>query len=105
MDERFAGSPFAVANFNPRARLYLFVCADANAGDLLIQQLEAGDGVGGWSTRWYSELFHDDAMMSAVGLSLTIATCAATAAAILGTIAAVVMVRFGRFRDQTALPL
>jgi putrescine transport system permease protein len=100
MDERFAGSPFAVANFNPRARLYLFVCADANAGDLLIQQLEAGDGVGGWSTRWYSELFHDDAMMSAVGLSLTIATCAATAAAILGTIAAVVMVRFGRFRGS-----
>ena len=36
----------------------------------------------GWSTRWYSELFHDDAMMSAVGLSLTIAACAATAAAI-----------------------
>ena len=31
----------------------------------------------GWSTRWYSELFHDDAMMSAVGLSLTIAACAA----------------------------
>lgn len=54
----------------------------------------------GWSTRWYSELFHDDAMMSAVGLSLTIATCAATAAAILGTIAAVVMVRFGRFRGS-----
>jgi putrescine transport system permease protein len=52
----------------------------------------------GWSTRWYSELFHDDAMMSAVGLSLTIAACAATMAAILGTIAAVVMVRFGRFR-------
>ena len=32
----------------------------------------------GWSTRWYRELFHDDAMMSAVGLSLTIAACAAT---------------------------
>ena len=32
----------------------------------------------GWSTRWYSELFHDDAMMSAVGLSLTIAALAAT---------------------------
>ena len=39
-------------------------------------------------------------MMSAVGLSLTIAACAATAAAILGTIAAVVMVRFGRFRGS-----
>lgn len=37
----------------------------------------------GWSTRWYRELFHDDAMMSAVGLSLTIAACAATAAVIL----------------------
>ena len=38
--------------------------------------------------------------MSAVGLSLTIAACAATAAAILGTIAAVVLVRFGRFRGS-----
>ena len=47
----------------------------------------------GWSTRWYGELLRDDAMMSAVGLSLTIAACAATAAAILGTIAAVVLVR------------
>ena len=27
----------------------------------------------GWSTRWYGELLRDDAMMSAVGLSLTIA--------------------------------
>lgn len=52
----------------------------------------------GWSTRWYGELFRDDAMMHAVGLSLSIAAGAATMAAILGTIAAVVMVRFGRFR-------
>ncbi|AYN26904.1 putrescine ABC transporter permease PotI [Buttiauxella sp. 3AFRM03] len=55
----------------------------------------------GWSTRWYVELFHDSAMMSAVGLSLTIAAAAATAAVILGTIAAVVMVRFGKFRGST----
>ena len=54
----------------------------------------------GWSTRWYGELFRDDAMMSAVGLSLTIAAAAATMAAILGTIAAMVMVRFGRFRGS-----
>lgn len=54
----------------------------------------------GWSTRWYGELLRDDAMMSAVGSSLTIAACAATAAAILGTIAAVVLVRFGRFRGS-----
>ena len=43
----------------------------------------------GWSTRWYGELLRDDAMMSAVGLSLTIAACAA-----------VVLVRFGRFRGS-----
>ncbi|RPH28960.1 putrescine ABC transporter permease PotI [Buttiauxella warmboldiae] len=55
----------------------------------------------GWSTRWYVELFQDSAMMSAVGLSLTIAAAAATAAVILGTIAAVVMVRFGKFRGST----
>ncbi|PPY11121.1 putrescine ABC transporter permease PotI, partial [Cronobacter sakazakii] len=46
----------------------------------------------GWSTRWYGELFHDSAMINAVGLSLTIAACAATMA--------VVMVRFGRFRGS-----
>ncbi|KGQ11394.1 Putrescine transport system permease protein PotI [Beauveria bassiana D1-5] len=54
----------------------------------------------GWSTRWYGELFRDSAMMNAVGLSLTIAAAAATMAVILGTIAAVVMVRFGRFRGS-----
>ncbi len=59
----------------------------------------------GWSTRWYGELLRDDAMMSAVGLSRQIAACAATAAAILGTIAAVVLVRFGGFADQMVLPL
>ncbi|MDI5349548.1 hypothetical protein MJL48_33645, partial [Salmonella enterica subsp. enterica serovar Kentucky] len=44
------------------------------------------------------DMFWHTAMMSAVGLSLTIAACAATMAVVLGTIAAVVMVRFGRFR-------
>ncbi|AJI94989.1 binding--dependent transport system inner membrane component family protein [Yersinia ruckeri] len=56
---------------------------------------------GGWSIRWYIELFHDSTMLSAVGLSLTIAAASATMAVILGTIAAVVMVRFGRFRGST----
>ncbi|TBM25275.1 putrescine ABC transporter permease PotI [Hafnia paralvei] len=54
----------------------------------------------GWSTRWYSVLFHDSVMISAVGLSLTIAAAAATMATILGTMAAVVMVHFGRFRGS-----
>lgn len=54
----------------------------------------------GWSTRWYVELFHNTAMISAVLLSLTIAAASATMAVILGTIASVVMVRFGRFRGS-----
>lgn len=59
----------------------------------------------GWSTRWYTQLFNDSAMISAVGLSLTIAAASATMAVVLGTIAAVVMVRFGRFRGSTVLLL
>ncbi|MBK4585676.1 putrescine ABC transporter permease PotI, partial [Enterobacter hormaechei] len=39
----------------------------------------------GWSTRSYRELFHDAAMMSAVGLSLTIAALPATMPSVLGT--------------------
>ncbi|MFC3395902.1 putrescine ABC transporter permease PotI [Brenneria rubrifaciens] len=54
----------------------------------------------GWSTRWYTELFHNSAMISAVGLSLTIAAASATMAVILGTLAAVVMVRLGSFRGS-----
>ncbi|AJJ03610.1 binding--dependent transport system inner membrane component family protein [Yersinia pseudotuberculosis IP 32953] len=48
----------------------------------------------GWSTRWYTQLFNDSAMIS-------IAAASATMAVVLGTIAAVVMVRFGRFRGST----
>ena len=56
----------------------------------------------GWSTIWYRELFADQAMMDAVWLSLTIATAAASAAVVLGTMAAFVMTRFRRFRGQTS---
>lgn len=55
----------------------------------------------GWSTHWYGELFRDEAMMSAVFLSVTIAFMAATSAVVLGTIAAFVMTRIGRFRGES----
>ncbi|MGL9733625.1 MAG: putrescine ABC transporter permease PotI [Symbiopectobacterium sp.] len=54
----------------------------------------------GWSTKWYSALFRDSVMMTAVALSLTIAAASATMAVVLGTLAAVVMVRFGSFRGS-----
>lgn len=55
----------------------------------------------GWSTQWYHVLVHDDAMISAVTLSMTLAASTATMAAVLGTLASVVIVRFGRFRGDS----
>ncbi|MTD26659.1 putrescine ABC transporter permease PotI [Erwinia sorbitola] len=54
-----------------------------------------------FSLRWYHVLFNDDAMIRAVTLSLSLAGLSATAAVILGTIAAMVIVRFGRFKGST----
>lgn len=45
-DERLAGSTLAVAHSDPRARVHLPLRPDADAGDLLVQQLEAGNGLG-----------------------------------------------------------
>jgi putrescine transport system permease protein len=57
---------------------------------------------GGWSTRWYVALLNDSAMIEAVWTSLRIAALSATAATALGTLAAVVLVRAGRFRGRAA---
>ena len=57
---------------------------------------------GGWSTRWYEALWHDQAMLEAAWTSLRIAALSATAATVLGTLAAVVLVRSGRFPGRTA---
>jgi putrescine transport system permease protein len=57
---------------------------------------------GGWSVRWYVELWHDTAMIEAVWISLRIAALSATAATVLGTLAAVALVRAGRFRGRAA---
>lgn len=57
---------------------------------------------GGWSARWYVELLHDRAMLEAAWTSLRIGALSATAATVLGTLAAVALVRAGRFRGRTA---
>jgi putrescine transport system permease protein len=57
---------------------------------------------GGWSTRWYEALLHDRAMLEAAWTSLRIAALSASAATVLGTLAAVVLVRAGRFRGRAA---
>jgi putrescine transport system permease protein len=56
---------------------------------------------GGWSTRWYAALVDDQAMLDSAWISLRIAALSATAATLLGTLAAIALVRGGRFRTRT----
>ena len=58
---------------------------------------------GGFSTRWYGVLLADSRMLQAAWLSLRIAAVSATCAAILGTLAGLVLARFGPFRGRTLL--
>lgn len=56
---------------------------------------------GGFSTRWYGELLRNDQVLDATFLSLRIAFTSATAATIMGTMAGLVLARFGRFKGRT----
>ena len=56
---------------------------------------------GGFSTRWYGELFRNEQVLDAAVLSLQVAATTATLATILGTMAALILVRFGRFHGRT----
>jgi putrescine transport system permease protein len=55
---------------------------------------------GGWSTRWYAELLNDRPLLDAASISIRLAVTSATLATILGTMAALALVRFGRFRGR-----
>src|SRR5215467_13311629 len=55
---------------------------------------------GGWSTRWYVELLADRAMLESAWVTLRIALLSATAATVLGTLAALALTRLGRFRGR-----
>ena len=55
---------------------------------------------GGFSTKWYGELAGNEKLLGAAWLSLKIAAASATGAMILGTLCAIVLVRFGRFRGR-----
>lgn len=56
---------------------------------------------GGFSTRWYGELLENEQVLDALFLSLRIAFTSATMATILGTMGALALARFGRFRGRT----
>jgi putrescine transport system permease protein len=56
---------------------------------------------GGWSTRWYTEFFNDAAMLDAAWMSFRVGAVSATAATLLGTLAAVALSRGAAFRGRT----
>ena len=54
----------------------------------------------GFSTEWYGKLLDDNALLSAVGISLKVASSSATMAVFLGTMAGVVLSKLGMFRGR-----
>ncbi len=55
----------------------------------------------GFSTRWYGELLNNEAFLNAAWVTLKVAVFSSTMATVLGTMAALVLVRAGRFPGRT----
>lgn len=55
---------------------------------------------GGFSTRWYAAVWNNQALLDAALVTLRVAAMSATAATVLGTLAAIALVRFGTFRGR-----
>lgn len=54
----------------------------------------------GFSTKWYGELMQNEAFLDAAWVTIKVAFWSSTLATILGTMAAYIMVRSGRFRGR-----
>ncbi len=55
---------------------------------------------GGFSTQWYGSLFRNQGLMDAAWVTIRVALVSATAATVLGTMAALVLTRYTRFRGR-----
>lgn len=55
----------------------------------------------GFSTKWYGELFNNEQFLDAALVTLKVGIASSCIATVLGTIAAMVMVRGGKFRGRT----
>ena len=92
-----------VSTFNVVAIVFGIAFLYLPIGILVIYSFNASRLVavwGGWSTRWYAELLNDAALLDSAWISLRLALVAASAATLLGTLAALALVRFGRFRGR-----
>ena len=56
---------------------------------------------GGFSTKWYGELLQNQGIKDAAWVTIKVAFVSSTIATILGTIAGLVMTRFGNFKGRT----
>ena len=79
----------------------IFVPADGAVGILQFQQFQTGDVWAGFSTKWYGELIRNEAFLDAAVVTLKVAVISSTLATILGTMAAYVLVRGGKFMGRT----
>ncbi|KAA0913285.1 ABC transporter permease subunit [Aquicoccus porphyridii] len=55
----------------------------------------------GFSTRWYGELLQNEAFLSAAWVTIKVAVASSTIATVLGTMAAYILIRGGRFWGRT----
>lgn len=55
---------------------------------------------GGFSTQWYSSLFRNQAFMDAAWVTIRVGVLSATFATVLGTLAALALTRYSRFRGR-----
>jgi putrescine transport system permease protein len=58
---------------------------------------------GGFSTAWYGQLMHNRQVLEAALLSVEVGVVASTGAVILGTLAAISLIRFGKFPGRLLL--
>jgi putrescine transport system permease protein len=58
---------------------------------------------GGFSTAWYGQLLHNRQVLEAALLSVEVGFVASTGAVVMGTLAAIALIRFRRFRGRLLL--
>lgn len=61
------------------------------------------DAAGSPTVKWYGQLLHDSQYLGAAWLSIKVAALSATGAMVLGTVAGLVLARFGPFRGRALL--
>ncbi|MCC2110567.1 MAG: ABC transporter permease [Hyphomicrobiales bacterium] len=55
----------------------------------------------GFSTKWYVQMINNEGLMNAAWVTARVAFVSATVSTVLGTLAAIVLIRLGRFRGRT----